>query len=150
MPSVPELIVPTGMLLVRFAKPQPWPFTELVVLKSYALFTERAPLISSAFIRAGLFVHASFVVKNSWGEISDNKGFVYVSEAYMRLNTISFTLHKSAIPQDLRRRLGLEPGEANIERPRTPAMDLQPANGTKKPAQTVKIQPAKKTGDVKQ
>lgn len=91
-----------------------------------------------------------YVVKNSWGEISDNKGYVYVSDAYMRLNTISFTLHKTAIPQDLRRRLGLEPGEANIERSRTPEMDLKPADGTKKPAQTVKLQPAKKNGAVKQ
>lgn len=57
-----------------------------------------------------------FVVKNSWGEISDFKGYVYTSEAYMRLNTISYTLPKSAIPVDVLRRLGLEAGEANIEK----------------------------------
>ena len=49
-----------------------------------------------------------YVVKNSWGEISDLKGFVYVSEAYMRLNTLSFTLHKNALPKDIRQRMGLE------------------------------------------
>lgn len=46
-----------------------------------------------------------YVVKNSWGEISDLKGYVNVSEAYMRLNTISFTIHKNALPTDVRRRL---------------------------------------------
>lgn len=75
-----------------------------------------------------------YVVKNSWGEISPNKGFVYCSEAYMRQNTISFTVHKDAIPEDISRRLGLKPGEANIENSqgggkggRNPAMDVQPA-----------------------
>lgn len=56
-----------------------------------------------------------FVVKNSWGEISDYKGYVYVSDAYMRLNTISYTLPISALPQDVRRRLGFEEGPVNIE-----------------------------------
>lgn len=54
-----------------------------------------------------------FVVKNSWGEISDLKGFVYVSDAYMRQNTISFTVHKNAVPKDIRKRLGLEEGTGN-------------------------------------
>lgn len=52
-----------------------------------------------------------YVVKNSWGEISDLKGFVNVSEAYMRANTISYTIHKDALPTDIRRRLLLEPGD---------------------------------------
>lgn len=61
---------------------------------------------------AGVF----YQVKNSWGEISDQKGFVNVSDAYMRLNTISFTFNRNALPQDVRRRLGLEVGEVNIEK----------------------------------
>ncbi|MBU6342047.1 MAG: aminopeptidase [Bacteroidetes bacterium] len=56
-----------------------------------------------------------YQVKNSWGEISDLKGYVRVSEAYMRANTISFTLHKDALPSDIRKRLGLEPGDVRIE-----------------------------------
>lgn len=68
-----------------------------------------------------------YVVKNSWGQISDLKGYVYASDAYMRENSISFTLPKEAIPQDLRRRLGLEPGEVNIEKAHTPDMDVKPA-----------------------
>ncbi len=60
---------------------------------------------------AGIF----YAVKNSWGETGPLKGYLNVSEAYMRLNTISFTVHKSALPQDVRRRLGLEAGEVTIE-----------------------------------
>jgi bleomycin hydrolase len=57
-----------------------------------------------------------YVVKNSWGEISDFKGFVYTSEAYMRQNTISFLVNKNALPTDIRRRIGLEAGEFNIDK----------------------------------
>lgn len=79
-----------------------------------------------------------YIVKNSWGEISDRKGFVYVSDAYMRLNTISFMVHKNSIPVDLRRRLGLEPGEAVIEG----ASQLQPRQRTDKPAGSTRIRPS--------
>ncbi|MDO8365512.1 MAG: C1 family peptidase [Saprospiraceae bacterium] len=84
-----------------------------------------------------------YVVKNSWGEISDNKGYVNCSEAYMRQNTISFTVHKETIPEDIRRRLGLSPGEVNIEKTqgggkngRTPEMELQPIPNTRPPRLT--------------
>lgn len=67
-----------------------------------------------------------YVVKNSWGEISDLKGYVNVSESYMRLNTISFTVHKNALPADVQRRLGIIPepvrGEGPAARP-NPAPD---------------------------
>jgi bleomycin hydrolase len=43
---------------------------------------------------SGLF----YITENSWGENSENKGYVYVSDAYLRLNSISFTLPKEAIP----------------------------------------------------
>lgn len=56
-----------------------------------------------------------YTVKNSWGEISDLKGYFRASEAYMRLNTISFLVHKNALPSDIRQRLGFESGDAAIE-----------------------------------
>ncbi len=77
-----------------------------------------------------------FVVKNSWGEISDLNGYVYVSHAYMELNTISFTLHKSALPQDVRRRFGFEAGEVNIEKGPGPGMGATPAPANKAKAET--------------
>ncbi len=49
-----------------------------------------------------------FLVKNSWGDGggNPNKGFVYVSEAYMKLNTISFMVHRSAIPTAILKKTG--------------------------------------------
>ncbi|MBC7777867.1 MAG: aminopeptidase [Phycisphaerae bacterium] len=103
-----------------------------------------------------------YVVKNSWGEVSDLKGYVYCSEAYMRQNTISFTVHKDGIPEDIRRRLGLSPGEVKIEQsqgreksdraleneaqpgPNARAVKVNPIQKTVPPAQKA---PTKKTSD---
>ncbi|MEP2025386.1 MAG: C1 family peptidase [Reichenbachiella sp.] len=49
-------------------------------------------------------------VKNSWGTNPDrigNDGFINMSESYMRLKTISITVHKDAIPKDIAKKLGL-------------------------------------------
>ncbi|MFN0214568.1 MAG: C1 family peptidase [Saprospiraceae bacterium] len=103
-----------------------------------------------------------YVVKNSWGEVSDLKGYVYCSEAYMRQNTISFTIHKDAIPEDISRRLGLIPGDVTIEKKqddgatgRKTETEVQPAPGNRatklSPASKVvaptKKAPAKNTSD---
>lgn len=48
-----------------------------------------------------------YLIKNSWGEISDYKGFLYMSEAYFKLKTVGLLLHKDAIPSDIRKKLGL-------------------------------------------
>jgi hypothetical protein len=74
-----------------------------------------------------------YVVKNSWGEIYDGKGYVNVSEAYMRQNTISFTVHKDALPEDTRIRLGLQAGEVIIPKGSTGATDTkdQPTKPTR-------------------
>lgn len=47
-----------------------------------------------------------YLVKNSWGENREFDGFVYVSEAYMRMKTISFTLHQDGIRSSLRKKIG--------------------------------------------
>ena len=57
-----------------------------------------------------------YEVKNSWGERAGLNGYLNVSEPYMRLNTISFTVNKSALPPDIRKRMGLEPGDATVEK----------------------------------
>jgi bleomycin hydrolase len=48
-----------------------------------------------------------FKVKNSWGTANHCGGYLYVSEAYFRLKTISIMLHKDAIDKKLKQKTGL-------------------------------------------
>lgn len=40
-----------------------------------------------------------YLIKNSWGEISDFKGYLYMSESYLKMKTVSIMLHKDALPK---------------------------------------------------
>ena len=48
-----------------------------------------------------------YVIKNSWGEISDFKGYLYMSREYFRLKTVAISVHKSAIPKSIADKLVL-------------------------------------------
>ncbi|WP_066217899.1 C1 family peptidase [Formosa haliotis] len=51
-----------------------------------------------------------YKVKNSWGGNSDrvsNDGYIYMSEAYFKLKTISIMVHKEALPRSIRKDLNL-------------------------------------------
>tara|TARA_B100001287_G_scaffold275545_1_gene283400 strand:- start:12680 stop:13870 length:1191 start_codon:yes stop_codon:yes gene_type:complete len=48
-----------------------------------------------------------FLVKNSWGTSNYPEGYLYVSEAYFKLKTINIYLHKEAIHDQLRSKIGL-------------------------------------------
>ena len=50
-----------------------------------------------------------YKTKNSWGEgrNPEMKGNHYMSKAYIEMRTISFMVHKDAIPKDIRKKLGL-------------------------------------------
>jgi len=49
-----------------------------------------------------------YLVKNSWGlDGSPYKGCFYASEAFVKLKTTDIMIHKSAIPKDLRKKMGL-------------------------------------------
>jgi bleomycin hydrolase len=49
-----------------------------------------------------------FIVKNSWGNNNHiYDGYFYASEAFVRLKTIDFVVHKDAIPKKIRKKLGL-------------------------------------------
>ena len=48
-----------------------------------------------------------FIVKNSWGEYGDYKGYLYASYNYVAYKTINIIVHKDAIPKDLKKKLGL-------------------------------------------
>ena len=42
-----------------------------------------------------------YVVKNSWGDKNDYKGYIYVTKAYVRYKTTALLLHKNGIPTEL-------------------------------------------------
>lgn len=47
-----------------------------------------------------------YLVKNSWGtKRNECDGYFYASEQYVRLKTISITLHKKAVPADIAKKL---------------------------------------------
>jgi bleomycin hydrolase len=49
-----------------------------------------------------------FLVKNSWGtEAGPYKGYFYASESYIRLKTMDIMVNKNAIPDGIRKKLGL-------------------------------------------
>ena len=50
-----------------------------------------------------------YIVKNSWGDIPNDyrPGYLYASESYMRLKTISVMMHKDSLPKSLRKKLGI-------------------------------------------
>ena len=48
-----------------------------------------------------------YMVKNSWGEKNDYKGYIYVTKAYVKYKTTSFLVHKNGLPKELKNKLGL-------------------------------------------
>jgi bleomycin hydrolase len=48
-----------------------------------------------------------YIVKNSWGVNNPYSGYIYVSEAYVRLRTTVIFLNKNAISETLRKKLGI-------------------------------------------
>jgi len=46
-----------------------------------------------------------YKVKNSWGTHVGNDGFIYISEPFMQLKSISIMIHKDAVPKKLRKKL---------------------------------------------
>ena len=50
-----------------------------------------------------------YKTKNSWGEDSnDFGGYLYMSESYLRLNSIAIMLHKDAISKEIRKKLNIK------------------------------------------
>lgn len=41
-----------------------------------------------------------YIIKNSWGEISPYKGFLYMSKPYFKMKTVAVVLHKDAVSQE--------------------------------------------------
>jgi len=48
-----------------------------------------------------------YLVKNSWGTRNDHEGYLYVSKNYVKYKTLSFVLHKDAVPGGLAKKIKL-------------------------------------------
>lgn len=48
-----------------------------------------------------------YIVKNSWGESNDYKGYMYASKEFVRYKTISIMLHKKALSKNMEKKLSL-------------------------------------------
>lgn len=49
-----------------------------------------------------------YMVKNSWGESGKYKGVWYATEAFVKGQSMDIMIHKSALPKDLKKRLGIK------------------------------------------
>lgn len=49
-----------------------------------------------------------YMVKNSWGDKNDYKGYIYVTKNYVRYKTTAFLLNKHGIPREMREELQLD------------------------------------------
>jgi bleomycin hydrolase len=48
-----------------------------------------------------------YIVKNSWGDKNDYKGYIYVTKAYVRYKTTAILLHKNGIPNELLNKMNM-------------------------------------------
>ena len=52
--------------------------------------------------------HPFFLVKNSWGDVGPNHGYINVSEAYFAINTVSLIVPKAALSKSLLEKLKIK------------------------------------------
>lgn len=48
-----------------------------------------------------------YMVKNSWGEKNDYKGYIYVTKAYVQYKTTAFLVHKGAVPGSILKKFNM-------------------------------------------
>ena len=47
-------------------------------------------------------------MKNSWGVTGKYKGIWYVTENFVKGQTIDFVMHKDALPKDIKKKIGIK------------------------------------------
>jgi len=48
-----------------------------------------------------------YLVKNSWGNIGPVQGYIYMSEEYLRMKTISIMVNQEAVPRSIAKKINL-------------------------------------------
>ena len=48
-----------------------------------------------------------YIVKNSWGETNDYKGFLFVTKNFVKYKTTALMVNKGGIPTDIAKKLGV-------------------------------------------
>ena len=48
-----------------------------------------------------------YIVKNSWGDTNDHKGFLYMSKAYVQYKTTAFMVNKKGVPNGVMKKIGM-------------------------------------------
>lgn len=48
-----------------------------------------------------------YIVKNSWGESNDYKGYLFMTKEYVKLKSTAIMVHKAAVPTELAKKLNL-------------------------------------------
>ena len=48
-----------------------------------------------------------YIVKNSWGQTNDYKGYLYVTKAYVQYKTTAILLNKNGVLKDIRKKTGI-------------------------------------------
>ncbi len=46
-----------------------------------------------------------YKVKNSWGSVGTYKGYIYISETFIKYKTVAITVHKDVLPADIKEKL---------------------------------------------
>ena len=48
-----------------------------------------------------------YIVKNSWGESNDYKGYLFMTKDYVKLKSTAIMVHKAAVPNDLAKKMSI-------------------------------------------
>jgi bleomycin hydrolase len=48
-----------------------------------------------------------YVVKNSWGDSNDYKGYLYMSKPFVQYKTTAFLVNKKGVPNGVMKKLGM-------------------------------------------
>lgn len=85
---------------------------EVTVEERQAQFNSQRTTDDHGMHIVGLYKEANgtpfYHVKNSWGDSNEMGGYLFASENYFKMKTISIMLHKDGLPKELKKKLDLD------------------------------------------